>query len=45
VVRTLPVIKVGSRRFAPAGEVSLGQEPPPGPEAASAPGARSATGG
>lgn len=45
VVRTLPVLKVGRRRFAPAGEVSLGEETPPGPEAASAHRARSAAGG
>jgi len=44
VVRTLPVLKVGQTRFEPAGSVSLG-DTPPGPEAASAPHARSATGG
>jgi ABC-type branched-subunit amino acid transport system substrate-binding protein len=44
VVRTLSVLKVGQNRFAPAGEVSLG-DTPAGPEAASGPQARSATGG
>lgn len=44
VVRTLAVLKVGPSRFEPAGTVSLG-DTPPGPEAASAPRARSAAGG
>jgi len=45
VVRTLPVLQVRRNRFAPAGEVSLGAEAPPGPEAASARRAHAAAGG